>query len=248
MLSTAFIIILGAAVAGFVQGLSGFAFGMVSMSFWVWFFDPVLASALTVFGGIVGQLLALFRLKQGIKLHILAPYLYGGLLGIPLGVYLLPQLNPDYFKLALGLFLVVWCPLMLFSQHIPRISINNKYADSSVGVLGGAMSGLGGFSGVIPTLWCSLRGMDKEAQRHIIQSFNLMILMATMAFYLLSGTVTLSMLPLFALVVPAMLIPTLLGLKAYNNISEQGFKRVVISLLGISGLVMLLHSGLTLYR
>lgn len=29
------LILVGAAAAGFVQGLSGFAFGMVSMSFWV---------------------------------------------------------------------------------------------------------------------------------------------------------------------------------------------------------------------
>ena len=41
---------LGAAVAGFVQGLSGFAFGMVSMSFWAWALDPRLAAALAVFG------------------------------------------------------------------------------------------------------------------------------------------------------------------------------------------------------
>ena len=33
------LVALGAAVAGFVQGLSGFAFGMVSMSFWAWALD-----------------------------------------------------------------------------------------------------------------------------------------------------------------------------------------------------------------
>ena len=31
----------GAAVAGFVQGLSGFTFGMVAMSFCVWGIEPV---------------------------------------------------------------------------------------------------------------------------------------------------------------------------------------------------------------
>ena len=48
------IIIIGAAVAGFVQGLSGFAFRLVAMSFWAWTIDPHLAVAMTVFGGVAG--------------------------------------------------------------------------------------------------------------------------------------------------------------------------------------------------
>ena len=43
------LVAVGAIVAGFVQGLSGFAFGMVAMSFWVWVLDPRLAAALAVF-------------------------------------------------------------------------------------------------------------------------------------------------------------------------------------------------------
>ncbi|HYG41705.1 MAG TPA: sulfite exporter TauE/SafE family protein, partial [Bordetella sp.] len=37
------VIVAGAAVAGFVQGLAGFGFGMVAMSFWAWTLDPRLA-------------------------------------------------------------------------------------------------------------------------------------------------------------------------------------------------------------
>ncbi|SCU76124.1 exported hypothetical protein [Cupriavidus necator] len=44
--STLLIVIAGAAVAGFVQGLSGFAFGMVAMSFWAWAIEPQLVPVL----------------------------------------------------------------------------------------------------------------------------------------------------------------------------------------------------------
>ncbi len=47
----------GAMAAGFVQGLSGFGFGMVAMSFWAWTIDPKLAAAMVVFGSLTGQLL-----------------------------------------------------------------------------------------------------------------------------------------------------------------------------------------------
>ena len=51
-------------LAGFVQGISGFAFGMVAMSFWVWGVEPHVAAVMTVFGSLVGQLLAVTREKR----------------------------------------------------------------------------------------------------------------------------------------------------------------------------------------
>ena len=52
------IVAAGAAVAGFVQGLSGFAFGLVAMGIWAWSLDPLLAGPLVVFGSLIGKLLA----------------------------------------------------------------------------------------------------------------------------------------------------------------------------------------------
>ena len=89
---------LGAAVAGFVQGLSGFAFGMVSMSFWAWALDPRLAAALAVFGSLTGQLLAVFSVRRGFDWKMLWPFVAGGLAGVPLGVQLLPMLDMTWFK------------------------------------------------------------------------------------------------------------------------------------------------------
>ena len=61
---TLLIITIGAVIAGFVQGLSGFAFGMVAMSFWVWIIDPKLAVAMVVFGALTGQIIAAVRVRE----------------------------------------------------------------------------------------------------------------------------------------------------------------------------------------
>ena len=63
-------------------------------------------------------------------------------------------------------------------------------ADALVGMAGGVMGGLGGFTGVLPTLWCTLRGLDKDVQRAIIQNFNLAMLLVTFVTYLATGLVT----------------------------------------------------------
>jgi uncharacterized membrane protein YfcA len=222
-----------------VQGLSGFAFGMVAMSFWVWGIDPKIAAVMTVFGSLIGQLIAAFSIRREWRIAVLFPFLLGGLLGLPFGVAVLPYLDPGLFKLMLGLVLVVWCPVMLFSAQLPAITKGGRAGDALAGAAGGFMGGLGGLTGVVPSLWCTLRGFDKDMQRTIMQNFNLAALSVTMAIYMASGIATKAMLPEFGIVTLALLIPSFFGAKAYIGLSEQAFRKIVLVLLTASGIAML---------
>ncbi|VFR57315.1 putative inner membrane protein [plant metagenome] len=236
---TIVVVALGAVVAGFVQGLSGFAFGLVAMSLWAWTLDPALAAVLAVFGALTGQVMAAVSVRRPFALARLWPFLLGGLLGVPLGVALLPRLDVDWFKAVLGLLLVIWCPAMLMARRLPAVTAGGRVADGTAGMAGGIMSGIGGFAGALPTLWCTLRGFEKDTQRGLIQNFNLAMLSVTMATYLLQGLVTRPMLPLFAIVGPIVLLTAFLGGKVYIGLSEAAFRRVVLGLLTASGVAML---------
>lgn len=237
-----YVVVLGAMVAGFVQGLSGFAFGMVAMSFWAWTIEPRLAAPLAVFGALSGQVLATFSVRGGFNVRVLWPFIAGGLVGIPLGVAVLPHLDVDGFKAGVGTLLVLWCPAMLFARQLPRITAGGRFADGIVGVAGGVMGGVGGFSGTLPTLWCTLRGYERTTQRAVIQNFNLSVLLVTMGVYLATDIVTVEVLPLFALVLPAMLVPTLLGTRFYKRINDVMVRRLVLGLLTASGVMLLVAS------
>ncbi|AHV91857.1 sulfite exporter TauE/SafE family protein [Bordetella holmesii] len=219
------VVALGAVLAGFVQGLSGFAFGMVSMSVWVWVLEPRLAAVLAVFGAMMGQVVAAVTVRRGFSWSLL-----------------LPSLDMTWFKLILGCLLVLWCPAMLMARHLPQVSAGGRLADALVGMAGGVMGGLGGFTGVLPTLWCTVRGYPKDTQRTVIQNFNLSMLTVTMGSYLAAGLVTSDMLPMFAIVAPAMLVPTLIGTKLYIGISEVRFRQLVLGLLTASGVALLASS------
>lgn len=236
-------IAVGAIVAGFVQGLSGFAFSLVATSIWAWTVEPRLAAACAIFGGLSGQVMAAFSVRRGFDLKLLMPFLLGAVVGIPIGIAVLPLLDVHLFKVFLGGMLVVWCPLMLFAKHLPRITAGGRVADGAAGFLGGVCGGIGGFTGVVPTLWCTLRGMEKDTQRSIIQNFNMAALAFTMAAYVASGTVTRDMVPMFAVVLLAMSIPVMLGARLYIGISEAAFRKIVLTLLTASG-IALLASGL----
>lgn len=236
---TLIIIIAGAATAGFVQGLSGFGFSLVAMSIWAWTIDPKLAAVMAVFGGLTGQVMAAFTVARQPDWKRLLPFVCGGLLGLPLGLLLLPRLDVQMFKLFIGLLLVLWCPAMLFSSRLPKITHGGRIADGTAGLAGGIMGALGGFSGVIPTLWCTLRGYEKSEQRSIIQNFNLSALAATMLSYVAAGLVTRDMLPMLGIVAPAMLLPAWLGGRLYTGMSDVAFRRVVLGLLTCSGIALL---------
>jgi uncharacterized membrane protein YfcA len=233
------LLLVGAAAAGLVQGISGFAFAMVAMSFWVWGIEPRVAAVMAVFGGLSGQILAAFTVRRGWSAATVLPFLAGGVVGIPLGVAALPWLDPVKFKLVLGGLLVVCCPAMLVADKLPRITGGGRLADAAVGAVGGVMGGLGGFTGVAPSLWCTLRGYDKDLQRAVIQNFNLAALSLTMASYLVSGAVTVDLIPRFAVVLPALIVPALLGARIYQGLSPLVFRRIVLLVLTASGLTML---------
>lgn len=239
MTSTIAIVALGAVTAGFVQGLSGFAFGLVAMSFWAWVIDPKLAAVLAVTGAFTGQVIAALSVRRAFDRAALAPFLLGGLAGIPIGVVLLPHLDMVLFKALLGSLLVLWCPAMLVAKDLPRITIGGRSADALVGLFGGILSGFGGFTGTLPTLWCTLRGYERDTQRAVIQNFNLSMLAVTLTSYIVTGLLTREALPMLAIVLPSMLLPTFLGTRLYLGISEGTFRRLVLMLLTASGVTLL---------
>lgn len=233
------IIIGGAIVAGFVQGLSGFAFSLVSLSIWAWAVDPQVAAPMAVFGSLVGQVVALPLTWRGTELKRLAPFVIGGVIGVPLGIFLLGILEPAGFKLALGLFLVVYSPAMLFVPTSWALRWGGRWADGAIGWLGGIFGGIGGMAGGIPTLWCTLRGWDKDAQRGVMQTFNIAMHVATLTGYVLhGGIITGETLKLFAIIAPALAIPVLLGAMLFNRLNQLAFRRIVLALLFVSGLVL----------
>ena len=235
------LVIVGAACAGFVQGLSGFGFSLTALSFWAWSLDPKLAAVLAVFGALVGQLLAAFSVRRGFDAGRVLPFVLGGLAGLPLGLWLLPRIDAVVFRAIVGGLLALWCPLMLFSTRLPHIG-GGRAGDAVAGAVGGMMGPLGGYTGAIPTLWCTLRGYERDAQRAVIQNFNLAMLAVTMASYLATGLVTRRELPLMAIVALALIAPALLGMRVYVGISPARFRQVVLGLLTFSGIALLVNS------
>lgn len=238
-------VLAGALLAGFIQGLTGFAYGLVAMSVWVWVLEPQIAASLVVVGAFSGQVSTKLAERKWALPERLVPYLVGGGVGLGVGFTLLPLVSVAGFRLSVGIFLMVWCPIMLIWRRIPAVTASSRAADALVGTLAGVMAALGGLSGPLPVLWTALQRLDKAVQREVVQEFNLFILGVTLVGYVATGQLRLELLPFVAAVVPITLMATFLGRLAFSMISQSLFRKILLVVLTGSGAAIVLSSLVT---
>ena len=107
-------------------------------------------------------------------------------------------------------------------------------ADAAVGFVGGILGGVGGYSGVLPTIWTQLRGWPKEIARGVYQPYIIIIQGTTLAGIIL---VTFDRRGLFLMVVvlPPLLLGTWIGWQLYGKLNERRFRQILALLLIGSG-------------
>ena len=137
------------------------------------------------------------------------------------------------------LFLVVYGTYALLAPRLPEIRGGGRAADAAIGFVGGILGGLGGYSGVLPSIWTQLRGWRKDVARGVYQPF---ILMAHVVTLVLVGMAAMdtggALMTLAAL--PALYAGAWIGWRIYGRLDERRFRQVLSALLVASGLTLVL--------
>ena len=72
----------------------------------------------------------------------------GGILGVPLGVFFLHNVDPQRFRLLLGVLLIGYCMFALFASHSMVVTRGGRGLDAVFGLFGGVLGGLGGMTAI----------------------------------------------------------------------------------------------------
>src|SRR3954466_11894021 len=129
--ATLALIVTGALVAGFVQGLSGFAVGLVASAFWADVLPPQVIAPLITLSSLSGQALTMRSVFAALDVRLAAPMIAGGVLGVPVGVVLLPHVDTVLFKFGVGLVLTIYCPSMLLLRDLQPVRFGGRWADAA---------------------------------------------------------------------------------------------------------------------
>jgi uncharacterized membrane protein YfcA len=229
-------ILAGALVGGFVTGLTGFGTGLTALPLWLQTVEPLLAAQLVSAASVAGHFASLPAVSTAIDWRRLAPLLIAGLLGVPIGVWILPWISLATFKLTVGCLLVLYCTFMLLAAGRVGLAPGGRGTEAGIGLASGILGGLAGLSGVLPTVWAALKGWPKGERRSVFQVFNTTVLSAMLLVSLARGLIDLRFVWALAVVLPGTMIGARLGSLLYRHLDDRRFDRIVLLLLLLSGL------------
>ena len=221
-----------------VAGLTGFAFGLVAASIWLYILTPLQTATLIIAFGLIVQGYAVWKLRAALDWKRLWPFVLGAALGVPAGVTVLTWANPAHARMGVGALLVLYSLYALFRPAIAPIKAGGAALDAAVGFLNGMLGGMTGLAGVLVTIWCGLRGWPKDVQRTVFQPVAVAIFLMSALWIGAKGAITAETLELFLLGLPALLAGTWLGFRLFGRLNEATFRRVVLVLLLASGIAL----------
>jgi hypothetical protein len=229
-------------LASIVSSIAGFAFSALCGALLFHLMNAVHAVQVMIVCSIAIQLFGVAALWRSIDWRSLPVFMIGGVLGVPAGVYLLLHLQPAAYRDVIGGLLVVYGGYLLLRP--PTLTVRSgMLTDACVGFLSGLTGGIAGFPGAFVTIWCGLKGWDKERQRGVYQPF--ILAMQPVALLVIGlmrpaapggGAPGLEML----VFVPAALLGAWFGLRVFRRLSERQFSVAVNALLIVSGIAFII--------
>jgi uncharacterized membrane protein YfcA len=230
--------VVAVALAAVLGGLAGFAFSAICGAMLFQFrHDTVEVVQTMLICSIANQTLSVAALRRHIRLRALAPFLSGGVIGVPAGVWLLLNLNAATYLAGLGGVLVVYGLYMLLRPPVVLQGIRPE-AGVAAGLLGGVLGGFAATPGAVVAIWCGAQGWDRMRQRAVTQPFILaMQIVALFCIVVMRphGAPHASIPPLAWACVPASLSGTWWGLALFRRMTDRQFAIAVNVLLIVSG-------------
>ena len=233
------LLIAGAFAAAFVIGAIGFADALILNAVWLHIMEPAAAIPLVVACGILMHATPLYKLRKSLDFSRLLPFVVCGVFGVPIGTWALGYMEPKVFRTVIGALLVAYGLWMLMRPHTSVGEAGGRVADSLVGLSGGFMGGFAGLSGLLPTLWVGIRGWPKNTQRGAYQPFVLVMHALGIATFAVSGMITERTAYDFLWCLPAVVTGSWLGVKVYPYLDDTLFKRIILGLVLLSGIMLL---------
>ena len=233
------ILLSGAFLGAFVQGATGFGSGLLINAFWLHIMEPTHAIPLNVVTSLFISGVPIYKLRKKLDFSKLKQFAIFGVVGIPIGMYLLVISDPSTLKFSIGILLVIYALLMLKISSF-SINVNNKSINNLVGFISGVIGGLTALLGIIPVAWFSVQRLPKNTKRGTYEPFIFITSIAAIISFAFAGLYKIEMIFDLLKIIPALLVGSWLGIKIYNKINDNLFRKVVLGLILLSGLFLVI--------
>lgn len=237
-------ILAGALAGGFINGLAGFGTALLALGFFLQVLPPVQAVGLTVAMSVTTGLPGIWVIRKTLFQYPrrTTRFLLPSLAGIPLGIAALAYVDPDWLRLLIAGFLILYGVFFLARGSLPQFDRDTPRIDRLIGFAGGILGGLAGLSGALPAMWCALRPWPRHETRAVLQPFNFVILAISTVILAFRGAYPSQVWPVLVLAIVTAGISGQVGIFVFKRLTDTAFRWLLIGLMLLSGIVLLMRT------
>jgi uncharacterized protein len=230
---------LGVFAGALVSGFTGFAFSAVAGAVLLHVLPPAQAVPLMMVCSVLVQSISLVSLRRQIQWRGSAPLIAGGLCGLPPALYVLLTADATLIRIAFGMLLAAYAAYMLLRPAIRPLRETGD-GDAAVGFAGGLIGGVTAMPGAVPTVWYDLHGLGKDRQRGLVQPYIAAMQIAALAFLWAHGGLAETLLEQVISSLAPLGAGALVGIALFGRVDDALFRRLLLSVLLLSGVIYLL--------
>lgn len=224
----------------YAQAVSGFGFGPIA--------SPLIAAvegprAAVVGVAVVATLQSLYvirRLRPDVRWRAVGLITGASLLGMPLGLLVFSRLSKRALTEVIGIFVIGFAAALWRGWHLP----DTRLTEALAGIVSGSLATSTGTSGPPIVITFHGRGLDPNEFRASLTGVFTLQGLTAIALFAAGGKFDADVWRVIVVGTPAMLLGWLAGNRTFSRIDPDRFRRIVLGMLVVSGLVALLGAVL----
>ncbi len=233
------LIILILFVASATQGLSGFAFQLISVPLLAMVIGIKNSVALAALFGFTVNIYLIIKLKEHLKFFDLRNLLFGAFIGVPIGAYFLAKANEQLLEHILGIIIFLFVFLSLI-KIIKPVGIS-KYWGYVFGFISGLFGGAFNTNGPPVVIYFLLQGIEKESLKASIAGYFLFTLSLIIISHFVAGVVPLKTYLIYFEFFPVVLLGAYVGHKLFGKVPTEVYNKIILIILGFISISLMLR-------
>ena len=236
-------IVIGSVIVIFassIQALTGFGFALVLVPIMLMFSDPQFLVPIIPICGVLISITVLIKTKKYLNLKALLPLILAGVAGIYPGAYLLKVVDSNSLKAFIGGIVFVTAIALLLG--FKKTFHHEKIASIPIGFSSGLLCGSIAIPGPPVVLFFTIRDMERDVFRANILFYFLVLYVISILTFKFQDIITSQILTTAVIFMPSSIIGSLIGIRLASKVPEKTFKKLVLTLMVIAGVVLIAKS------
>jgi len=225
-------------LATLTQSLSGFGSALVAMALLPVIVGLKFATPFVALITLTIEIVLLIRYHHSLHIRSLWPLILASLVGTPMGMYILSQVDEKIALTLLGLVITGYASYALLGFQLPPLE--HPIWAYFAGFLGGLLGGAYNTSGPPVILYADCRRWSRDVFKSNLQGYFFVSSVAVVITHYVGGNITFDISKVFLQMLPFMAMGIILGSYLDRILSPALFRRLVLLLLVFMGLRLIL--------